>query len=225
MAAADPIERLTRLLVDLGAPAATATPVAGAVVADMDGPGRRYHTLTHVEAVLDEIDRLLPHEPAADREAVRLAAWYHDVVYDPTVGGGRNEADSAERARRELGALELAEPLAAEVDRLVRLTVGHRVDAADRSGAVLVDADLAILAADVEVYDRYAAAVRDEYGHVPDEFWRVGRADVLRSFLDQLDECFTAGPAADRDRRRAAAGTNLGRELRALDGSDVGPAS
>src|SRR5262249_41743880 len=47
-------------------------------------PGRYYHNLDHVRAVLHTIDELarLASEPAA----VYLAAWFHDAVYDPRRG-------------------------------------------------------------------------------------------------------------------------------------------
>jgi predicted metal-dependent HD superfamily phosphohydrolase len=78
---------------------------------------------------------------------------------------------------------------------------------------VLVDADLSILGAPAEVYDRYAAAVRAEYAHVPADAWRAGRSAVLRSFLDRPAIFHTA---AGRGRWEEAARANLGRERAAL---------
>lgn len=71
----------------------------------------------------------------------------------------------------------------AEVARLVRLTATHDPRPAVDAGALLCDADLAILAADPAGYDTYAAAVRWEYAHLPNEVFRAGRAAVLRSLL------------------------------------------
>ena len=55
-------------------------------------------------------------------------------------------------------------------------------------GLVCVDevvsaTDLAILAAGPERYAEYAADVRREHGHVPDEAFRSGRSAVLRDLL------------------------------------------
>ena len=66
-----------------------------AVVAAWSEPHRRYHDLAHLAAVLGLVDALSP--AADDADAVRLAAWYHDVVYDPS--SSENEARSAGRAR------------------------------------------------------------------------------------------------------------------------------
>ena len=76
-----------------------------------------------------------------------------------------------------------AADITAEVARLVRLTVTHDPAAGDTNGEVLCDADLAILAAAPEEYAAYAAAVREEYGFVPDDAFRDGRAAVLRQLL------------------------------------------
>jgi predicted metal-dependent HD superfamily phosphohydrolase len=48
---------------------------------------------------------------------------------------------------------------------------------------VLSDADLAILASSPERYAEYAADVRHEYSHVPDEVFRTGRAAILRDLV------------------------------------------
>ncbi len=149
-----------------------------AVVRAWGEPHRRYHDLAHLAAVLGIVDRLA--DDAPDPDAVRLAAWYHDVVYDPQRSD--NEAVSAGRARAGLRGLVPDERIA-EVERLVLLTAGHAVDPGDANGAVLCDADLAVLASPPEAYAAYASAVREEYGHVPDDLFTAGRIAVLEQLL------------------------------------------
>ncbi len=180
---------------------------------------RRYHTREHLDEVLAEVARLRPDEPEADAEAVALAALYHDAIYDPRAGGGASEDASARLAAVDVRAAGGSAALADEVARLVRLTAGHEVDPADRSGAVLVDADLWILAAPPERYDRYVTDVRAEYAHVPDDRWRAGRGGVLDRFLAAVaaGTLYTAGPEPDRIDRRARAVANLTRERARLE--------
>lgn len=141
-------------------------------------PHRHHHTLEHVGDVLDAIDRLA--DLAGDPALVRLAACYHDAMYDPR--SSTNEHDSAELAARQLGELGVAVPDVAAVARLIAATAGHE-PTDDPDEAVLVDADLWILGAPPERYRRYARAVRREYAHVDDDAWRAGRATVLDAFL------------------------------------------
>jgi predicted metal-dependent HD superfamily phosphohydrolase len=178
-------------------------------------PHRRYHTVTHLAEVLEHVDALAAE--ADDAEAVRLAAWFHDAVYDPSAGD--NEERSAELAERVL--TETGRPAAtvAEVGRLVRLTATHDPAGGDRDGAVLCDADLAILAAEPARYAAYAAAVREEYAAVPDEAFRRGRADVLRRLLD-LPALFHT--AAGRERWEEAARHNVRAELMLLESASGG---
>lgn len=179
-------------------------------------PHRRYHTLVHVAHVLREAARLLALVPgSADGRTVALAAWFHDAVYDATAAAGANEAASATLATDRLGALGLDPALTAEVARLVHLTAGHRPAPGDHAGAVLVDADLAVLAADPAAYQAYVNGVRTEYAHVPDEGWRTGRAAVLRSFL-ALPAIFHVPTGDDRESRARA---NLAAELASLEGT------
>ena len=149
-----------------------------AVVAAWSEPHRRYHDLAHLAAVLGLVGELAG--AATDPDAVHLAAWYHDVVYDPQRSD--NEEISAERARAGLRGLVPDDRLE-EVVRLVRLTTDHDPSDDDANGAVLCDADLAVLAGPPESYTAYASVVRAEYGHLSDEEFTAGRIAVLEHLL------------------------------------------
>ncbi|MEE6263498.1 HD domain-containing protein [Plantactinospora sonchi] len=174
-------------------------------------PHRRYHNVDHLTAVLAVVDAEQGH--AVRPDLVRLAAWCHDAVYDPRAAGDANERASAELAAELLTGLGVPGETVAEVVRLVLLTVGHRAAPEDQDGALLCDADLAILASPAPEYDRYAAAIRAEYAHVPDPAFQVGRAAVLRNLL-ALPALFHV-PALAR-RGESAARDNLRRELARL---------
>jgi predicted metal-dependent HD superfamily phosphohydrolase len=149
-----------------------------ALVAAWSQPHRRYHDLAHLAAVLGLAGEL--DSAAADPVAVRLAAWYHDAVYDPQRSD--NEEVSADRARAGLRGL-VPEARVEEVARLVLLTASHDPEPGDTDGAVLCDADLAVLAGPPEAYATYASAVREEYGHLSDEEFTAGRIAVLEQLL------------------------------------------
>ena len=149
-----------------------------ALVAAWGEPHRSYHDLAHLAAVLGLVGELSGH--AADPVAVALAAWYHDVAYDPTAAD--NEEVSAQRAEVGLRGL-VPDGQRAEVARLVRLTAGHDPADDDADGAVLCDADLAVLASPPAAYAGYASAVRAEYGHLADDVFTAGRIAVLEHLL------------------------------------------
>ncbi len=175
-------------------------------------PGRGYHDRLHLSEVLHHVDELAdPDDPA--REAVLLAAWFHDAVYD---GGADDEERSALLAEHELAAAGAGAGLVAEVARLVRLTVDHRPGPDDHAGGLLCDADLGILAADDARYASYTAGVRREYAHVPDADFAAGRAAVLRDLLAK--PALFHGRAA-RARWEGRARANLAREVAALTGA------
>jgi len=142
---------------------------------------RRYHGLAHLDDVLRSVDELA--HLAADADAVRLAAWYHDAVYDPAATD--NEERSAALAETELTRLRVSDRVVAEVARLVRATAAHEPAPDDSNAAVLCDADLAILAADPSRYQQYVDAVREEYASVEDETFTRGRAAILRRLLER----------------------------------------
>ncbi|MFI6387005.1 metal-dependent phosphohydrolase [Nonomuraea sp. NPDC050540] len=190
------------------------TPAAQALHAELvarwSEPHRRYHTLTHLRAVLAAVDDLA--DLAGDPVAVRLAAWFHDAVYDGRPGW--DEERSAQMAQRRLPACGVPAERVAEVARLVRLTAAHdTLRDGDANGAVLCDADLAVLGR--PGYEVYAADIRREYAHVPDELFAAGRSAVLERLL--------AVPNLYRTERARAlwqerARHNMSAELAALGG-------
>ena len=170
--------------------------------------GRGYHDIRHLTEVLDRIDELDAAGEEFDHEAVTLAAWFHDAVYDAEAGA---EERSAQWALRALA----GRPAAGEVARLVRLTEHHDPADDDANGCVLSDADLAILAATPERYAEYVADVRHEYAHVPDDLFRQGRAAVLRDLLAKASLFHTAHARAHWE---TAARTNVEAEIQRLGG-------
>lgn len=203
----DPTARWEALLEQL-TPSADAPAVGGRLLGRWAEPHRRYHDLVHLTRVLENVDLLAGH--ADDADAVRLAAWYHDAVY---VGSPDDEENSAQLAEAELTGLGLPRGLVAETARLVRLTARHDPAPGDRNGEVLCDADLAILAAGRDDYGRYVAAVREEYAHVPDDAFRIGRTTVLIQLL-ALPALFRT--PLGREQWEAPARANVEAELRTL---------
>jgi predicted metal-dependent HD superfamily phosphohydrolase len=196
------------------------------LVARYAEPHRRYHTGDHLRAVLDLIDELAVSATATatatvgevDVDAVRLAAWFHDAVYDPARAD--NEERSARLAERMLADTDLAAATVREVARLVRLTETHDPAPGDRGGEVLCDADLAVLAGGPADYAAYAAAVREEYAFVPDDAFARGRAEVLRGLLARPAIFHIA---AARDRFEATARHNIRTELTLLRAMPADP--
>jgi predicted metal-dependent HD superfamily phosphohydrolase len=184
------------------------------LIARWSEPHRRYHDLAHLAAVLGAVDRLAA--GAGDAAAVRLAAWFHDAVYDGRPGW--DEERSAQLAQSRLPRCGVPATRVAEVARLVRLTAAHDALAGgDANGAVLCDADLAVLGG--PGYDAYAAAIREEYAHVPEELFRKGRAGVLRRLLD-TPRLYRTAAARELWEERARA--NMSAELAALAAAQPG---
>jgi predicted metal-dependent HD superfamily phosphohydrolase len=186
-----------------------ALPGADVLGADLLGrwsePHRHYHDLEHLAELLAALDELAPDAVPA---TVRLAAWFHDAVYDPRASD--NEERSAQLAAEALPGAGLAPEDVTEVVRLVRLTATHGPAFDDADGMLLCDADLAILGSSAARYERYVADVRAEYAHVPDAEFRAARDRILRGFLDRSRIYRTD---AARDRWESAARRNLMAEL------------
>ena len=171
---------------------------------------RRYHTLLHLRECFAHFDagRALARQP----EAVELALWFHDAVYDPRRSD--NEERSADWAHASLLAAGCTAETADRVRSLVLATRhGGEPPAADPDTDLLLDVDLAILGSAPARYDDYTREVRAEYAHVAESSFRARRADVLQTFLDRARVYRTeAFHAALEGRARE----NLQRELAQL---------
>lgn len=169
---------------------------------------RKHHTVSHLHEMLDAIGELADSGVEFDREAVELAAWFHDAIYE--IGRDDNEDRSAALALELLA----ASPIRDEVARLVLVTKTHKVPDDDINGAVLSDADLSVLGSEPLRYRAYAAAVRQEYADVPDEVFKPARAQVLSSLLD--GRLFHTSVA--RERWEGPARRNIAEEITELTG-------
>ena len=178
-------------------------------------PGRHYHDLAHVEALL-----ALAREyraDLADPQAVETAIWFHDAIYDSRRSD--NEARSAALAAAKLASR--VEPARLfHITAMIEATATHALpdlgdEAATRDAAFFLDMDLSILGAPAGAFDSYEAAVRREYAWVDDEAWAAGRAAVLRKFLARPTIFHTE---AFRQRFETAARINIARSTAALAG-------
>jgi predicted metal-dependent HD superfamily phosphohydrolase len=153
----------------------------GLLVNAYSKPDRHYHNLNHIHHVLTTIERfkLELHDPVA----VKLAAWFHDFVYNPQASD--NEIQSAELAKELLTELNVSTELIDRIQQLILATQGHQIDRNDPDRCIFLDADLAILGTAPAQYQDYARSIRQEYAWVPDADYKTGRTQVLESFLQR----------------------------------------
>lgn len=197
---------------------------------------RAYHGTTHLVELFWALEEL---ESAGEMDSetatlARIAAWFHDAVYDPRAPSGANEADSAQLAREVLTELGLSQAQVLAVEAVIRMTAGHDPDLDSDSDEdddpeqepswttrlieCFHDADLWILSAPPTRFDAYCAGVRSEYGHVPEQAYRFARAAILRDFAKR-SQIYRRPTAIQQWEPRAR--INLDRELTRLAAPDL----
>ena len=187
------------------------------LLARWNEPHRRYHDERHLEDVLLSLDQLAVRGERVS-PATLLAAWFHDAVY---AGTPSDELDSAQLATESLSSFALDAALLERVHAMIVATTPGREEAdPDPALAHLLDADLAIFAAPPHRYARYAAAVREEYAHVPDAEFAAGRARILQAYLDRPAIYRTATARGLWEHRARA---NVAAELERLTGTEPEP--
>jgi predicted metal-dependent HD superfamily phosphohydrolase len=156
------------------------------LVARYAEPQRAYHTLEHIVECLGHFDaaRHLAERPVE----VEAAIWFHDAIYDPR--SGDNEEQSALLAEQQMRTAGADDASVARIAALIRTTT-HASTYFEGDAALLVDVDLAILGTKPERFERYDAAIRQEYAWVPDTVFRRERARVLAGFMARPRIYFT----------------------------------
>jgi|SRR6476661_931586 len=149
------------------------------LAAAYEAPGRHYHTLAHIEKLLDLVEQA----ELQDAQVVQLAAWFHDAVYEPLRSD--NEALSAKWARTFLRESGLEPERQQRVAFLIERTQDHTLPQplADADLLYFLDADLSVLGVPAADYWAYARQVRREYAVVPGAQYRAGRSQVLARLL------------------------------------------
>ncbi len=148
-------------------------------------PARAYHGWTHIAAMLPDLDaaKTEPNFDGVRFEAVELAVFFHDAIYDPRRSD--NEAASAELFAEEAGMQAVLGLEGIEYVRDMILATAAHGPSRDASTRLLLDFDLAVLGALPARYDLYVEGIRREYAHVSDAAWRLGRGSVLKRFLER----------------------------------------
>ena len=124
----------------------------------------RYHSMEHVEALLARIEALEARGLLQHPLLVKLAAFFHDAVYNPSAS--HNEMRSAEMWRRFGACATKLTPddvdiVAGHIER----TATHFKADAKADLAHFLDADIAVLGLPPNAYAEYARQVRLEYAH------------------------------------------------------------
>ena len=149
-------------------------------------PPRAYHHWGHVEAVMRHYAEVAAGPGWTQPREVALALLFHDAVYE--AGRRDNETRSAELARATIARWWPDAGIdAGRVAELIELTARHGQLApadVDPEAALMLDCDMAILAAPAEVFEAYDQAIAEEYrGHVPGFLFRINRRRFLLDLL------------------------------------------
>lgn len=143
--------------------------------------GRYYHTLIHVDQLLDLSIKYS--DNIMDINNLQLSVFYHDVVYFATKNN--NEEKSAELAEAHLKQLSIETEKIEKCKNFIIATKSHLNPAIDTDLDFFLDFDLEKLGAPWIEYEEYTKQIRLEYKIYPKPIYNKGRKKVLEHFLTQ----------------------------------------
>ena len=168
---------------------------------------RCYHTMSHVEHCLRQMD--FGAKAMGVNDAVEMAIWYHDAIYDPR--SNDNEQRSAELFKQRARAV-VADEFCETVCRLIEVTTHKNLPVTDDEKFV-VDVDLSGFGMPWQAFNDDSARVRREISHLNDEQYVAGQSRFLQSLLDRESVYSTD---FYRERYETVARANIARQLAAL---------
>lgn len=172
---------------------------------------RFYHTMDHIEAMLDGYAKFF----GDITEEEYLAILYHDIVYLPFAKGNEENSVGLMNAHHKVYFYKLKpEVLQAASD--IILATKHDGTPVSEAAQRVVDLDMMILGKNEDVYKKYVANTRKEYSMYSDEDWAIGRAKVLRTFL-AMDRIFFTDVMRNHFEHHAR--VNIQKELEELEGT------
>ncbi len=172
---------------------------------------RAYHNKAHIDDCLllfDEVRHL-----ALEPDAVEMAIWLHDVIYDPR--SKTNEEDSIVFAHEIMSELGLPARFQHRVARRIYPTK-HVFALTNPDYQLIADIDLASLGYTWEKFKKNGEDIRFEYSFAPWNDYVTGRNAILRSFLDREHIYYHQW---FRDRYETQAQANIKRAINDLSSS------
>lgn len=169
---------------------------------------RHYHTLTHLENLLNQLDEVK--QDIENWDVILFTLFYHDIVY--RAEKNNNEEKSSELAEKRMKQLDIPLELIERCKQQILATKSH-VLSLEYDVNYFNDADLSILGQDWESYSMYYQNVRKEYAIYPDFLYNPGRIKVLNHFLT-MDRIFKTDHFSNRF--EAQAKQNLLQEIEVL---------
>lgn len=168
--------------------------VLAELIAAYSSIGRFYHTLNHIQQVLEAIAAIQKQTSQLTAQtinfpAIQLAAWFHDVIYEPQCKD--NEEKSTIYAKDILTQLNIPLNTIKLVQNLILNTKSHQALPSDLHSHIFLDSDLAILGTSQLDYQAYSQAIRQEYSWLNDQVYYCGRKQVLQQFLQRQRIYFT----------------------------------
>ncbi len=178
------------------------------IEANYSGKKRHYHTLNHLENLLQQL--LNVKDQIKDWDTILFTLYYHDIIYNPLKT--TNEEKSAAFAENRMQVIDVPKPIVGNCVQQILATKKHLLST-DNDTNIFTDADLGILGRPWEVYEKYYKQVRKEYALYPDLIYNPGRKKVLQHFL-QMQQIFKTDYFFELFEAQAKA--NIAIELRLL---------
>ena len=177
-------------------------------------PIRKYHTLEHIQDLLIELQ--VYQNKIVDLNAVILAIFFHDIIYDPTARD--NEEKSAELFSA-LMSENLSDVIVEKVVFYINSTRDHSPALSkDEDLLYFLDLDMSILGRDRLAYAQYSKKIRMEYCHIQEVAFNSGRSTFLRKIL--LDEKTIFLTEDFRSKMEQKARENIAWEIEELERND-----
>lgn len=164
-------------------------------------PHRIYHTITHIENMINSIYELLHIYSFNNHNIIKaeliLAAFFHDAIYDPLahnllipINQDSDETLSANIATKSLKFIGIENTRSiTRIHSLIILTKEHTINPKLQIEPLIqeifIDSDISILGSNKPKYNQYKTGIWNEYNHIEIESFITGRLEFLTHYIEK----------------------------------------
>lgn len=150
------------------------------IVSTHSEKGRHYHTLSHLEQMLNVLKELTP-ELIGPK--VFYAICFHDYVYN--IFKKDNELQSSLVAQNLLVKLNIPKKIIDTAREMIQATKDHKHPKQNLEFMTFLDADMSILGSACSDYDSYLNDLYREYNLIPSIIFKKNRKAFLKQLISE----------------------------------------
>jgi predicted metal-dependent HD superfamily phosphohydrolase len=157
------------------------------ILARWQEPHRKYHTLTHLSDLYNQIQKLSNSTDISltniEKDMLYLTSAFHDIIYDP------KHSDNEERSTKLFLDVSKKSPYPERIQEIAEIICDTKTHQPRTPlSKQFSEMDMSIVLAPFSELEVWEEGIRYEYQHIPSLLYKIGRGRFLKKMIKQYPE-------------------------------------